>query len=419
MGQLISTVIKTFEEVNDEEKRRKREQLQLLEMLLKSQSDQFDQELRKMLSGSDVGSVKVTKEGPLQSFKESRVTVSSQPSEDIDKILDSLLPTDSQHFDFLKGLKGIIKTGLSTFLGNSNIGEQTKDFLYVCLLNNTIVRIDVKLWMYTFGVKGVIAECEKALCYSYTLSVVDHEETSLDALIFLVTQSANEAGKDPKELIKQLTDLWNSPLRDKTPSKIHKEIMNKIEAKLKLQISSIQTERERLDLLMRQYVGNDIIVPKDRKTIPWNNIPFKNYHLGVEMIIMEIELFYMFPSWKHDKEWFPDWIYYDMPVTEVRKLINAIDNDKTVFNYYLPVISADLRDLVALNDDIKEKQKNKQIDELKQLINELNKQIDLLSQQMGILISVQNQQMDLQQISLQNQQISIPNQPNQQMVILN
>ncbi|CAB4384447.1 unnamed protein product [Rhizophagus irregularis] len=65
----------------------------------------------------------------------------------------------------------------------------------------------------------------------------------------------------------------------------------------------------------------------------------EEFLLQKAQIIMEIELFYMFPWWKHDKEWFPDWIYYDMPVTEVRKLINAIDNDKTVFNYYLPVIN--------------------------------------------------------------------------------
>ncbi|PKY31403.1 hypothetical protein RhiirB3_419498 [Rhizophagus irregularis] len=100
----------------------------------------------------------------------------------------------------------------------------------------------------------------------------------------------------------------------------------------------------------------------------------------------------MFPWWKHDKEWFPEWIYYDMPVTEVRKLINAIDNDKTVFNYYLPVISTDLRNLVALVDEIKEEQKNKFI---KQLINELqiNQKIQFLQTRIeNLQISLQDQQ---------------------------
>ncbi|GBC04374.1 hypothetical protein RclHR1_05650002 [Rhizophagus clarus] len=195
----------------------------------------------------------------------------------------------------------------------------------------------------------------------------------------------------------------------------------------------------------------------------------EEFLLQKAQIIMEIELFYMFSHWRYDKEWFPDWIYYDMPVTEVRKLINAIDNDKTMFNYYLPVISTDLRNLVALIDDIKEEQKNKEFSELKyqqisqriqylqmsiqnlqmsvqnqqmgeknQQMGEKNQQMNAQNQQMGLLISYQlnvlqyqqqyqqmsiqnqNQQIDLQlsilgqQISVLNQQMGVANQENQQ-----
>ncbi|RGB41832.1 hypothetical protein C1646_751605 [Rhizophagus diaphanus] len=34
-------------------------------------------------------------------------------------------------------------------------------------------------------------------------------------------------------------------------------------------------------------------------------------------IIVEIELFYMLSSQKYNKQWFPDWIYYNIPVTKV------------------------------------------------------------------------------------------------------
>ncbi|CAB4491301.1 unnamed protein product [Rhizophagus irregularis] len=78
-------------------------------------------------------------------------------------------------------------------------------------------------------------------------------------------------------------------------------------------------------------------------------------------IIMEIELFYMFPCWRSDKKWFPDWIYYDVPVTKVRKLINAINNDKAVFDYP-PFISKKLEELVVLTNDNK-KQNNEEHDD--------------------------------------------------------
>jgi hypothetical protein len=79
-----------------------------------------------------------------------------------------------------------------------------------------------------------------------------------------------------------------------------------------------------------------------------------------------------------------------MPVTEVRKLINAIDNDKTEFNYYLPFISKELRELVAIKDEVRDELENKtkeefkqQIDEVKQQINEVKQQ----NQQMRILLN--------------------------------
>ncbi|PKY57319.1 hypothetical protein RhiirA4_509646 [Rhizophagus irregularis] len=112
----------------------------------------------------------------------------------------------------------------------------------------------------------------------------------------------------------------------------------------------------------------------------------EEFLLQKAQIIMEIELFYMLPWQKHNnKEWFPDWIFYDIPVTEVRKLINAIDNDKTEFNYYLPFISKELRELVVIKDEVRDEKlnelENKTKEELKQQIDEVKQQINEVKQQ--------------------------------------
>src|SRR5581483_11619655 len=81
-----------------------------------------------------------------------------------------------------------------------------------------------------------------------------------------------------------------------------------------------------------------------------------------------------------------------MPVDQVQKLINAIDNNKTEFTYS-PVISKKLRELVKipepekkLADELKQTKdeiKQQIKDELKQTKDELNQQIkDELQQQM-------------------------------------
>jgi hypothetical protein len=70
-----------------------------------------------------------------------------------------------------------------------------------------------------------------------------------------------------------------------------------------------------------------------------------------------------------------------MPVTEVRKLINAIDNDKAEFKY-LPFISEELRELVVLRDEIREEIN----DELKKEMNEVENRIkDELKKEMKVI----------------------------------
>ncbi|CAB4411305.1 unnamed protein product [Rhizophagus irregularis] len=133
----------------------------------------------------------------------------------------------------------------------------------------------------------------------------------------------------------------------------------------------------------------------------------EEYLLQKAKIIMEVELFYMLPWQRNNKKWFPDWIYYDIPVTEARKLINAIDNKQTAFNYP-PFISEKLRNLVVLTDDNNKLENQKE--ELKRIMkyigvekdNEeeqdseeehvgLKQQMDKLALQMDKL----NQQMEL------------------------
>ncbi|PKC68902.1 hypothetical protein RhiirA1_533856 [Rhizophagus irregularis] len=104
----------------------------------------------------------------------------------------------------------------------------------------------------------------------------------------------------------------------------------------------------------------------------------EEYLLQKAKIIMEIELFYMLPWQRNNKKWFPNWIYNDLPVTEARKLINAIDNEQTVFNYP-PLISEELRNLVVLADD-----NNKLENKIDQTKEELKQQMEFIMKNIGV-----------------------------------
>src|ERR1043165_8520711 len=67
--------------------------------------------------------------------------------------------------------------------------------------------------------------------------------------------------------------------------------------------------------------------------------------------------------------------YYDISVTEIRKLINAIDNKLTVFNYS-SLISEKLREIVVLTNDNKKQTKEELVQELKKKMNELEQKME-------------------------------------------
>jgi len=65
-----------------------------------------------------------------------------------------------------------------------------------------------------------------------------------------------------------------------------------------------------------------------------------------------------------------------MPVIEVQRLINAIDNNKTEFTYS-PIISEKLRELVKIPEPEK-----KLADELKQQTESINNKFDKLNHEL-------------------------------------
>ena len=62
-----------------------------------------------------------------------------------------------------------------------------------------------------------------------------------------------------------------------------------------------------------------------------------------------------------------------MPVDEVRKLINAIDNNNTGFNSppFKPFISKRLRELVGIPEPIDKQQQQQQMKNMQELLNRL------------------------------------------------
>jgi hypothetical protein len=72
MGQIISAAMKNLQEPNEQEKSRKLEQLNFLQLISEFQKEKFEQDLKKIVSG-DSGGIKVVKDSPLRHFSQTVV----------------------------------------------------------------------------------------------------------------------------------------------------------------------------------------------------------------------------------------------------------------------------------------------------------------------------------------------------------
>ncbi|GES76041.1 hypothetical protein GLOIN_2v1027721 [Rhizophagus clarus] len=101
----------------------------------------------------------------------------------------------------------------------------------------------------------------------------------------------------------------------------------------------------------------------------------------------------------------------DIPITEIRKLINAIDNKETVFNYP-PFISEELRKIESLTDDNKKQSLEKQIEQTKE---ELTKQNIELKKQMESIMKYNKEEQNYLEKKIDQMKEEITKQLKQQM----
>ncbi|CAB5365039.1 unnamed protein product [Rhizophagus irregularis] len=83
-----------------------------------------------------------------------------------------------------------------------------------------------------------------------------------------------------------------------------------------------------------------------------------NYLIEKSRIIGEIELFHLFPHQRRWRTWFPDVIYYEVPVDEVRKQIHQLDSTARSSSNYSPIISSRLRDIVDVPKSYNQQQQD-------------------------------------------------------------
>lgn len=200
-----------------------KEQLNFLVNAAKGKLEEQKQKLEKIfLNPASEERVRVIPDTQIRWYDEYRCNVKQGASDSIDKVVDSFFTGEKGVLD---GFKGLVKSGLSTILGNETAGEQQENIYIVYMEHNAIIRVDISSWRYNYTSDGIIGHVKDVYCCTFCKSVVDHTKVHLDTLVYLISELAGD--NNVEEYIKKLRHIWEL-LEDKHPQDVASDVYAKM-----------------------------------------------------------------------------------------------------------------------------------------------------------------------------------------------
>ncbi|KAI1643435.1 uncharacterized protein F4817DRAFT_319836 [Daldinia loculata] len=207
MGQAASAIVNALDRSKEDEMKAK-EQLELMMKLADARLNTFEGELKSMfLDHESAMKTSVPGKRALRFERYVQVDTESTPGDGVDKAVDAFFGAgDTGLNGVLDGFKNVVKTGLSTILGDTSAGESYDK-------NNAIIRVDMYTYKYNFATKGVISTHKNILAYILCISVVDHRDVTVDELIYLASEFAGDGAVGPdsgfEKYLEMIMKTWN------------------------------------------------------------------------------------------------------------------------------------------------------------------------------------------------------------------
>jgi hypothetical protein len=183
-----------------------KEQLQFLVNAAKGKLEEMQQKMERIfLNPASEEKVRVIPDTQIRWYEEYRCNVKAGASDALGNVVDSF-------FEGEKGLKSgfntLIKSVLSSVLGDESAGEQMKNMYVVSMEHNAVIRVDICTWRYNYTSDGIIGHVKDAFAATFCKSVVDHKKVRLDTLVYLISQQAGDELEQVEPYIQKLKKIW-------------------------------------------------------------------------------------------------------------------------------------------------------------------------------------------------------------------
>ncbi|KAK4692046.1 hypothetical protein P7C71_g5083, partial [Lecanoromycetidae sp. Uapishka_2] len=209
MGAAASAVANLLDHSKEDEAKAK-EQLELMMKLADARLDTFEGELKSMFLDHE-SAMKTSVPGKRALRFERHVS----PGAGVENAVDAFFgASDTGTKGVLEGFKNVVKTGLSTILGDTSAGESYDKKFFVCVKHNAIIRVDMYTYKYNFSSQGVISNHKNILAYILCISVVDHRDVTVDEMIYLASEFAGDGTVGPSSgfqvYLEMIMKTWNA-----------------------------------------------------------------------------------------------------------------------------------------------------------------------------------------------------------------
>ena len=188
MGNPISTVRKTLKEQNEEDRKDREQQLQILEKMIEGKLENA----RYQIIGGERGDLMIHGGTIVELHRQINISVTEggqDIAEAVNSTLDSFFSGDIMG-GIKNGLKQIVKVGADAILGNSSAGEYEHEDMFIVWSNNALLRCDAYYYKFNFSSQGVIKATEGATGVLLVKRVLDVSKTNPQVLCWAISSMA-------------------------------------------------------------------------------------------------------------------------------------------------------------------------------------------------------------------------------------
>lgn len=201
----ISEKIKEYIDKNNE---KMVEQFSFLQRMAQSKCEVYKYEIKEMFGNEQLKEIPIVGKSALRYYCESYVDITSGNEEEvINDICSHFNPKECVMNEFIN----VVTYALKKINKQSTIGEYKDEIVLIFPDNNSIARVDIKIYKYSFLTDGFIQQCQNVFCYTLSKSVVDIAKIKKDEIMGFLSQMCKDILAEKG--IEGINNLMNEVMR--------------------------------------------------------------------------------------------------------------------------------------------------------------------------------------------------------------